>query len=93
MSKHPDGKTCRDCRFFASKCEWLLSYTGDETACDWDPSRFAPRRLIEIVGPSTFLNGVERPGTVHYRRMEGDPLIDEAIKTPGYSVRVAGDIH
>jgi hypothetical protein len=33
---------------------------------------------VEIVGPS---------GEVHYRRPLGDPMIEEAICTPGYSVR------
>lgn len=86
----PDGKSCRDCRHFISTCEWLISYTGDETACDWAPSRFRPRRTVEIVGPPTYNpDGSENPGTVHYRRLEGDPAIEEARRTPGYSVRLA----
>lgn len=35
--------------------------------------------IAEIIGPS---------GKVHYRRPENDPLVDEARKTPGYSVRL-----
>jgi hypothetical protein len=34
--------------------------------------------IAEIIGPS---------GRVHYRRPIGHPLIAEALKTPGYSVR------
>ncbi len=34
--------------------------------------------IAEIIGPS---------GRVHYRRPAGDPLIAEALRTPGYSVR------
>ena len=34
--------------------------------------------IAEIVGPS---------GRVHYRRPTGDPLVSEALRTPGYSVR------
>lgn len=40
----PVGKTCADCRYFVPKCSWLIgSLTGDETLCDWDPSRFRPK--------------------------------------------------
>lgn len=35
--------------------------------------------IAEIIGPG---------GKVHYRRPENDPLVDEARKTPGYSVRL-----
>lgn len=38
--------------------------------------------LAEIIGPS---------GRVHYRRPLGDPLIDEAKQTLGYSVRIVPD--
>lgn len=34
------GITCVDCLWFKAKCSWLLSYTGAETRCDWEPSRF-----------------------------------------------------
>lgn len=37
---------------------------------------------VEIIGPD---------GKVHYRRPEGDPLLDEARQTQGYSVRPAPD--
>jgi hypothetical protein len=40
--------------------------------------KFKPRRQMEIVDPS---------GNVSYRRPEGDPMIGEALKTPGYTVR------
>lgn len=86
--KLPDGRTCRDCRHLA-KCRFLISREGDEIECDWSPSRFAVRRMVEIVGPPTFnSDGSQNPGTVHYRRPEGDPMIDEARRTPGYSVRL-----
>lgn len=35
--------------------------------------------IAEIIGPS---------GRVHYRRPVDDPLVEEAKKTPGYSVRL-----
>lgn len=35
--------------------------------------------IAEILGPS---------GKVHYRRPVGDPMIAEAERTPGYSVRI-----
>lgn len=35
--------------------------------------------IAEIIGPS---------GRVHYRRPPDDPLVDEARRTPGYSVRL-----
>ena len=37
--KLPAGTTCADC-FHFKRCEWLISYTGTETACDWFPIRF-----------------------------------------------------
>jgi len=40
LAAHPEGKTCRDCVWFKPKCSWLLSYSGDETECDWIPSKF-----------------------------------------------------
>jgi hypothetical protein len=42
------------------------------------PSAAEGKRIVEIVGTD---------GKVHYRRPEGDPMIDEAKRTPGYSVR------
>jgi hypothetical protein len=35
--------------------------------------------MAEILGPS---------GRVHYRRPPDDPLVQEALRTPGYSVRL-----
>ncbi len=35
--------------------------------------------IAEIIGPS---------GRIHYRRPPGDPLVEEARNTPGYSVRL-----
>lgn len=43
-----------------------------------DQSKTTPL-IAEIVGPS---------GRVHYRRPAGDPLVDEAQRTPGYTVRL-----
>lgn len=34
--------------------------------------------MIEVIGPE---------GKVHYRRPDGDPIEQEALRTPGYSVR------
>lgn len=30
---------CRDC-IHLPRCRWLLQRTGEETECDWSPSRF-----------------------------------------------------
>lgn len=39
--KLPEGKTCKDCFWWKSPCSWLIaSLTGDETTCDWSPSKF-----------------------------------------------------
>jgi hypothetical protein len=38
----PPGRMCADCHHFTRTCEWLLSYKGTETACDWWPVRFVP---------------------------------------------------
>ena len=35
--------------------------------------------IAEIIGPS---------GRIHYRRPPGDALVDEALRTPGYTVRL-----
>jgi hypothetical protein len=41
--KLPEGKTCRDCKWWFGLCSWLIcSRTGDETECDWSPSKFGP---------------------------------------------------
>jgi hypothetical protein len=32
-------RTCADCTSF-SHCQWLLQRKGNETECDWSPSRF-----------------------------------------------------
>jgi len=37
----PVGKTCKDCSHWKKTCEWLISSRkGNETTCDWNPSRF-----------------------------------------------------
>lgn len=38
----PEGATCADCLLFVSRCSWLLSRTGTEAECDWDPPRYQP---------------------------------------------------
>lgn len=35
----PMGKTCHDCVHF-SRCSWLIGIKGNETICDWLPSKF-----------------------------------------------------
>lgn len=40
-------------------------------------------RMMEVVGPS---------GEVHYRRPEGDPMLEEARSRPGYTVRPVGNL-
>lgn len=42
--------------------------------------RWRGKMIAEIVGPS---------GRVHYRRPVDDPLVIEALRTPGYTVRLA----
>lgn len=36
----PEGKTCTDCAHFFTRCRWLNHALGNETTCDWAPSRF-----------------------------------------------------
>ena len=38
--------------------------------------------IAEILGPD---------GKVHYRRPENDPMVEEARRTPGYSVRLVAE--
>lgn len=38
----PTGHTCSDCGYWGF-CIWYLSYKGDESSCDWAPSRFYQR--------------------------------------------------
>lgn len=40
-------QTCASCASFEKKCKWLLSLSGEETECDWQPSRY--RRLLPVV--------------------------------------------
>ena len=44
----PPGRTCADCEFFKPTCEWLLSYKGTETSCDWWPIRFYPKQEYPV---------------------------------------------
>lgn len=39
-AKLPEGKSCNDCANFKPTCQWLISLSGNETNCDWNPSRF-----------------------------------------------------
>lgn len=32
---------CKDCLHF-ERCKWLIGINGNETECDWNPSRFIP---------------------------------------------------
>jgi hypothetical protein len=43
----PPGKTCKDCVHF-SRCEWLISCEPGNETCDWSPSRFRPRKPLEV---------------------------------------------
>lgn len=39
----PTGKTCGDCKHWA-RCKALIQdLTGEETTCDFAPSRFVPK--------------------------------------------------
>jgi hypothetical protein len=42
------GLTCADCAHWEPICSWLLAAarSGNETRCDWAPSRFRPKRLV-----------------------------------------------
>ena len=35
----PEGKCCNNC-VWLTRCTWLLQRKGNETKCDWLPSRF-----------------------------------------------------
>lgn len=37
----PDGVTCNTCAWM-SRCVWLVGRRGNETECDFDPSRYTP---------------------------------------------------
>ncbi len=39
----PEGKTCADCQHLAT-CVAMFGGVAEATACDWSPSRFAPRK-------------------------------------------------
>lgn len=39
LSPVPDG--CKSCAHF-QRCGWLLSRRGEETECDWIPSKYRP---------------------------------------------------
>jgi hypothetical protein len=39
--KLPPGVTCAECYYF-KRCVSFIGISGDETTCDWAPSRFRP---------------------------------------------------
>ncbi len=43
--------TCNECAHFLTHCKWLLSRKGQETKCDWIPSRFEPANPIDREKP------------------------------------------
>ena len=43
----PRGKTCKDCVRF-QRGEWLISLKGNETNCDWSPSKFIDIKTVEV---------------------------------------------
>ncbi|GAB1345011.1 hypothetical protein MASR1M101_41380 [Gemmatimonas sp.] len=45
LSPIPNGGTCESaCRHIA-KCKAIFGQKGDETCCQWIPSRFSPRAI------------------------------------------------
>jgi hypothetical protein len=39
--------TCSECKHF-NRCQFLLQRTGEETECDWEPSRFLAEGAIHL---------------------------------------------
>lgn len=44
----PNGMKCKDCVNFTTHCKWLLSRKGNETECDWNPTKFIQIKKIEV---------------------------------------------
>lgn len=43
-------QTCRNCTHW-NYCSWLIgSLTGNETECDFEPSKFRPRETVRTSG-------------------------------------------
>lgn len=51
MSLLPKGVTCSDCAYW-KRCSWLIGLNGEETECDWEPSRFKPKAIESTASPS-----------------------------------------
>jgi len=41
MDETSETTTCAGCQHF-ERCKWLIARTGEETECDWTPSRYLP---------------------------------------------------
>jgi hypothetical protein len=54
-----------------------------------EPSRYAGLRPIAVADANDLVEIIGTDGDVHYRRPFGDPMIEQALRTPGYSVRGA----
>jgi hypothetical protein len=72
----PEGKCCADCAHF-QRCHALLSRTGEETVCDWIPSRFR-QHAIPTPAPgggdtTTERTTMEQAVVRHAGRMGDDP--------------------
>lgn len=80
--KIPAPWACRDCWHFR-RCTGLISVNGDETRCDWAPSRFrldtigTLGRLLEEGGATMTLYG--QPVSVEQVRNLGDTLAQTKI--------------
>ncbi len=80
--KIPAPWTCSDCRHFR-RCTGLISIKGNETWCDWAPSRFrldaigTLGRLIEEGGGTLTLYG--QPVSVEQLRNFGETLAQAKI--------------
>jgi hypothetical protein len=72
------AKRCVDCTHFDDSCRWLLNLTGDETACDWTPSRFQARAAL--------VNGLAELRVLTFRitcACGTSTVLDAAAVTPG----------
>lgn len=70
----PRGMTCLDCRHFR-RCQALVGVKGDETICDWAPSRFQ-MDCIGVLG--RLLKEANATLTLYGRPVDVDQLRDFA---------------
>jgi hypothetical protein len=84
----PDGKTCADCTHYY-RCSKLVGVKGNETYCDFAPSRFAfnwkreAERLTAEVERLRVQNGYFIEVIKDYRNIYGISEHDAAAVAPG----------